>query len=308
MNNFFSIQSIFSRHSFIYENIPKTISLFYFCVTATSSRLYLSSLSLEQYDNLYPPALTFFIKYLPPEILIFLINITPIIFLITALLPRFQFLRVLSALFCIFSYGYDGSFGLNEPGVLIILYGTIALAFMPSLKKESSMVRRIDKHIRIFYFWVFHGALLMSYFVSGLTKLLYGGIYQLIFDDVSIWSPHAMTYVTEFYLWRIGSSSWLGDLIINYTWLSAPMYALATILEIFSLLPLFFPKLWKVIVLKLVLFHFLINWILNILFLWNILILLVVLYNTPFSYPLTPLKEYYIPIKSYFIKIIRGIT
>ena len=145
----------------------------------------------------------------------------------------------------------------------------------------------------------------MSYFVSGLTKLLYGGIYQLVFDNVSIWSPQAMAYVTEFYLWRINSVSWMGDFIINNTWLSAPMYVLATALEVSTLLPLFFSKLWKLIILKLVVFHIVLNWSLNIWFSSNTLVLLVVFYNTPFSYPFYSLKKYYDSMKSYFVKTIK---
>lgn len=294
-------QSAFKKHSFIYENIPHTISLFYFCITVVSSWLYLPVLNLEEYSKLDPPNLLFFIKYLSPEYIIAFSNITPLILLITALFPKYQFLRIAAALFYTFTHGVFCSHGIDDHDQLTLVYGTIALAFMPNLI-NSKVMSRIDKHIRIFYFWIFHGVILMPYFVSGLTKVFYGGVYQLIFDDVSIWSPHAMAYVTEFYLWRIGSDSWLGDIIINNIWLSAPMYVLATVLEISALLPLFFPKLWKLIVLKLIIFHLLLNWSLNILFISNMLILLIVIYNTPFSYPLHSLKEYYISIKSFYRK------
>lgn len=305
INTFYSNQSIFSKHSFIYENIPKTISLFYFLVTVLSSWLYRPSLSLEQYNSLSPPPLLFFIRLLSPEILIFFVNITPLIFLVTALFPRFQFLRILSALFCIFSYGFDCSLGISKAWVLIVVYGAVSLAFMPSLPKKDSIVTRMDKHIRIFYFWIFHGAILVPYFVSGLTKLFYGGIYQLIFDDVSIWSPYAMAYTVESYSWMYGSNSWIGDLVVNHIWLSAPMYILATILEILSLLPLFFPRLWKLIILQLAVFHLFINWTLNISFSEHMFILLVVFYNTPFSYPLNSLKGYYTSMKQYFMQLIK---
>ena len=297
-------RSIFKRHSFIYENISKTISLFYFCVTVVSSWLYYPTLTLEEYNKLNPPSTLFFIKHLSPDLIISLSNITPLILLVTALFPRHQFLRILSALFYTFTYGFYCSHGIDDHDQLTLVYGAIALAFMPSLIK-SKKITRIDKHIRIFYFWIFHGVILMPYFISGLTKLFYGGIYQLLFDDVSIWSAHAMAYVTDFYLWEINLDSWLGDFIIQNIWLSAPMYVLATVLEISVLLPLFFPKLWKLIIVKLILFHLLVNWVLNILFASNMLILLVVLYNTPFSYPLHFLKEYYDSVKLFFMKLIK---
>ena len=301
----FPYKSVFQRHSFIYKNIPNTISLFYFYITVASLILYRPVLTLEHYDKISPPPLIFFVKYLTPEVLLFLNNITPIICLITALLPQSQYLRIISALFYTYSHAFYCSFGIDSHDQLTAVYGAIALAFMPSLIKKLKG-KRMDKHIRIFYFWIFHGAILMPYFISGLTKLFYGGIYQLFFDEISIWSPYAMAYTTERYLFWIGSDAWLGRLIIDNIWISAPMYILATFLEIFSLLPLFFPKLWKPIILKLVIFHIFVNYALNILFLSNTVILLIVLYNTPFSYPLSSsFKEFYHFLKLYFTRTTR---
>ena len=202
-----------------------------------------------------------------------------------------------------FSYGFLCSFGLNDHDQLTLVYGAIALAFMPSLKMREPS--RIEKHIRIFHFWIFHGTLLIPYFISGLTKLFYGCIYQLIFDEISAWSPYAMAYTTEWYLWRIGNESWLGDLIINHIWLSAPMYLGATVLELSVLLPLFFPKMWKLIILELVLFHIFSIWTLNILFYSNVIVLLVVLYNTPLSHPLYVPRKYYAPLMLFSKKVIK---
>lgn len=300
-------QSVFLRHSFIYENIPTVLSLFYLCITAfsTSISLAYASFSIEQYNKMTPPPLLFFTKALPPEFLIAIIHITPIVLLATALFPRYQSLRVLSGLFYVFSHGFYCSFGLNDHNQLTLIYGAIALSFMPHIRKDNSLVTRTEKHIRILHFWIFHGALLMPYFVSGLTKFFMGGIYQLIFNEVSAWSPYTMAYATEWYLWRIGSHSWLGGLIIDHVWLSVPIYLGIIALELSVLLPLFFPKIWKLIILELVLFHIFSIQALNILFYSNVIVLLVVLYNTPFSYPLQFPKKYYAPIILFYKKVIR---
>ena len=275
----------FSKHTFIYNNIPKTLSLFYFCLTMLSASIYLPALSIEQYNKMSPPPLLSFVKFLPEEVVLFMVNITPCILILTGLLPRHRILRILSAVFYTFSYGFvKNTFGIDSHDQLIPVYSTISLAFMPSFEETEKLRRK--RHITVLYFWVFHAVFFLPYFISGLTKLFYGGIYQFFFDEVSIWSFSALAYVTEDYLTRIGGASWMGNFIINNVWLSGLMYLLATILELACLLPLWIPKLWKLLILKLVLFHIAIMYVLNILFFANTLILLIVFYNTPFGYPL----------------------
>ena len=177
---------VFKRHSFIYNNIPKTLSLFYFLITVLSLPRYLPEFSIEKHDSLSPPPLLSFIEYLSPNFILFLVNITPVILLLTGMFPKYRSLRVLSALFYTFVYGMHCSHGINYHDQLTHVYCAIAGAFIPTWKKEET--QRINKHISIIYFWVFHAMLLFPYFISGLTKLFIGGFYQLFFDDISIFS------------------------------------------------------------------------------------------------------------------------
>lgn len=208
-------------------------------------------------------------------------------------MPKYRFLRVISAVFYTLSFGFvKCSFGIDDHDQLIPVYSAISLAFMPSFKENETV--RIKRHISIIYFWIFHLMFFLPYFVSGLTKLFYGGIYQLFFDSVSIYSPKALALVTDYYLFMIRDSSWLKSLVMENLWLSGSLYVLATILELACILPLWFPKLWKIMVLKLILFHIAVMYVLNIWFSTNILILLIVFYNTPFAYPLNSfLKDFF---------------
>ena len=311
MNNNF----IFSKHTFIYNNIPKTLSLFYFCIAFRSIPFHTPYLSMERYDKMDPPPILSFLELLSPEMLVFIVNITPCILILTGLLPRRRFLRFLSAVFYTCSYGFiECSFGIDGHDQLMPVYSAISLAFMPTFKENEAV--RVKRHISIMYFWTFHLSFFLAYFVSGLTKVFYGGIYQLFFDNISIWSPKALANVTEYYLFMIKDTSWLKNLIVENIWLSGPMYVFATILEVACILPLWFPKLWKIVVLKLILFHIAVIYILNINFYTNLIILLIVFYNTPFGYSISfSLKnifsdsirrKLYSQLKSLFIKNIKG--
>ena len=132
-------------------------------------------------------------------------------------------------------------------------------------------------------YWLFLGAVLFPYFMSGLWKLIWGFGVDLFFSEMSFWNPETMSYMVAQYLNTIEEDSWLGQFLIVHTWIGLPLLLGGMFIELSVLVPMFRPKLWKLVAISLVLFHLLSIWILNIEFGYNILFMLTVLFFNPFS-------------------------
>lgn len=165
---------------------------------------------------------------------------------------------------------------------MLLAWGSLGALIIPNWS-VSIRPGRSFRHNVIVSYWLFLGTLIFPYFLSGLWKILYGGLYSLFADDLSFWNLQAMSYLITNYNLYTQERAWLGDFLIQLPALGWASLWAGIVVELLALAPLFCPRLWRPVVGLLVLLHILSVWILQIHFSYQYLTLIFVLFTNPFA-------------------------
>jgi hypothetical protein len=118
--------------------------------------------------------------------------------------------------------------------------------------------------------------------MAGFWKLIVGGVYQLIFDNLGIWNYKALTYVISEYLIKTGNLPEGAEFIANNPLLGWPFYLVAIYLECTIFIVFFRPYLWKLYAFSILLMHIGTKFTLDIGFETQFLLAGTLLFTSPF--------------------------
>ena len=172
-----------------------------------------------------------------------------------AFFVRFRAVRVAVFLGVLEFVALKNSFGKigHSQHFLVIVAG--ALVFLPiGWTLPASTVPRRARQETLLAVWLAQAAILLTYTMSGLGKLL-GAVYQLSLGQMNVFLPGAFGAHIAQRLVQTSSHSTLGDWIIHHPYLTWPLMPSAVAFEMVALLAAFRPVLARPVAVLLILFH-----------------------------------------------------
>jgi hypothetical protein len=255
-----STDTPFAEISKIYDNIHRLLpilfmTLSYFAFLQVWQRLGslegATSVSIFFRKEWYTPTSYLFFRWLPAPLLV-----------LAALFPNRRLVVVPALLSFIHQGALVNAFEMVENQYRPSIWLAITLLFLPNT--PSTQPKRNEKVAFISHFYFALIIFSFAYFAAGVWKILWGGVYQLLFESGGLWNPHAMSYIIVEYLDRTQVSypaaEWIATLpLLGWLMLMAGTYVEATVWIVF-----FRPSLWKIYGALLVMLHFFSKLTLNI--------------------------------------------
>ncbi|WP_428116222.1 DCC1-like thiol-disulfide oxidoreductase family protein [Candidatus Poriferisodalis sp.] len=180
------------------------------------------------------------------------------------------------------SFGYlllhvalSNSYGSINHGNHVILFVGFALLFLPRRNEGRRMARK-NVLSCLTVFWFAQGLILLPYTLSGFWKIWY--------SRLEVFSPDAMTRILlDRALLEADNIPVLLPFIAQHNALAQSMWWLTLYIEIFAFLVVFRPHLHRPIGVVLMLFHITSDWLMNISFSLNIIMLGLFLVLSPLA-------------------------
>ena len=194
-----------------------------------------------------------------------------------AIWPNNRFLRILSFVTFFLLIGITNSFGKINHSFHVWVLGGLFLIFLPKLPAKSVTSRQTY----LTAIWGTQLLTLVFYTSSGMWKLI-GITEQLFRGEIHSLHPLALSQQVAHRLVQTNSDSLLGPFFIENTLIGWPLYSGSVLLELFSVVVAFRPKLHRFWGICLIIFHFAIWLTMNIEFHTNMLFLMIFFVLSPF--------------------------
>lgn len=285
----------------------ESIRFFYYYLLLISYESLTHILSLESLKNIDPlwPIQWINISGIYPGIRIIILGFT-LGSLLTAILPGSRTLRALTftALLMYVASLYASS-KIDHDFHLLILVSFI-LIFLPNDWNKKLEIYNLKNKQTLLIFLGCQGIVLATYTLSGFWKL-FALMEQLLKGEVHLLIPQSVALHISQQLLRSKGDSILGPWVIDNYIVAWPFFIGILCLEIFSLVILFKPSLYKPWAILLIIFHISTYLTMNIIFLHNVIILSILFLSSPFSAKKSGLFKD-IPILSFIIRRLAKFT
>lgn len=279
----------FVRQTQVYLASHGSIRIFYALLLVIALRVQsdLFPITEQKRFGIFPPKLFAFLSSLSVAQLHLILFSAPMLCLAAVAWPAFRALRVATVLVFTLAVTIQSSFGPNHVGLLSFVWCAAVFACLPTWPQQVvEVVSRKSRQVHLQIYWFGLLAYLTPYFMSGLWKVGWGGIYQSFFDDVSLLSPKSMSYMVSNYVQTSSTTPILATFIIDHPLIGfVSLLAIGVVFEIFCLLPLFRPSHWRINALLIAFFHIVSFWVFQIYFSDFTLGAIFFLYYVPFYRP-----------------------
>jgi len=201
--------------------------------------------------------------------------------LLAAWKPESRIARLLAFLGCLTGMAFDNSFGKVGHHLHLWTMTSFLFVFLPREKEAEASPALGEAALRIF--WGAQAAMLLTYTLSGIAKLLGAAVQLRRHDAHTLFSSDSLARHVAERLMSTGEHSLLGDWIVNHPAWGGPFFLGAVYLETFALIAAFRPSLHRSWGLGLLLMHIGIFLSMNVTFSHSILLLCLLLLASPFS-------------------------
>ena len=189
--------------------------------------------------------------------------------------PRFLLWRLGSFGYLLLHVALANSYGAINHGSHVILFVGFALLFLPRRDEGSRMARK-NVLSCLTVLWFAQGLILLSYTLSGFWKLWH--------SRLEVFSTDAMSRILlDRALLEADNIPILLPFVAQHNWLAQSMWWLTLYIELFALLVVFRPHLHRLFGAVLMLFHITSDWLMNISFSLNIVMLGLFLLLSPLA-------------------------
>ncbi len=206
--------------------------------------------------------------------------------LLAALFPHNRFLRILSFIAVLQSFAIPNSFGKINHDMHLWVSAGFFFIFLPTGRVES--ITKRQQYLTAF--WGTQFLVLSFYTSSGLWKSA-GAVIQFFMGEIHAFHPLGLSSHVANRLIQTNFESILGSYIIDFPMIGWPLFIGAILLEVFSFIIAFRPKLHYFWGLNLILLHVGIWLTLHVPFIPNILFLMIFFVNSPFHPEKLTLKD-----------------
>lgn len=189
--------------------------------------------------------------------------------------PRFLLWRLGSFAYLLAHVALANSYGAINHGSHVMLFVGFALLFLPRRDQGSRMARK-NVLSCLTVLWFAQGLILLSYTLSGFWKLWH--------SRFEVFSTDAMSRILlDRALLEADNIPILLPFVAHRDWLAQSMWWMTLYIEIFALLVVFRPHLHRLFGAVLMLFHITSDWLMNISFSLNIVMLGLFLLLSPLA-------------------------
>jgi hypothetical protein len=195
--------------------------------------------------------------------------------------PDSRVARVLAFVGCLTGMAFDNSFGKVNHHLHLWAMTAFLLVFLPSRRDALRVPAAGEAALRVF--WGAQAAILLTYTMSGVAKLLGAAVQVLRGDASTLFSYDALARHTAERLLMTHETSLLGAWVINHPLWGAPAFWGAVYLEVFALAAAYRLSLHRLWALGLVLMHIGIFLTMNVTFSHSILLLGLMFAASPFA-------------------------
>lgn len=197
---------------------------------------------------------------------------------LVALKPEIRTLRILFALFCLFSAAIDNSYGAMSHGWHIWLWLAVILVFLPGRGRSDDRARRLTTLSVMVYA---QAAILLTYSMAGSLKLI-AGFKALIAGESGNFSVTGFATLLADRMVRGSGESILGGVVVEYPELGYVIFLFVILAQTISILIAVHPRLHRAWGLLLIFFHLGTALLMDIYFPTHVLWLALFLVFSPF--------------------------
>lgn len=165
---------------------------------------------------------------------------------------------------------------------LVVLVSFILIFLPKGWNLVAFRTSRWTRHATLLAFWTVQAAILLSYTLSGLGKVI-GGVYQGVQGQPNAFSVDAFARQIAERLWETDSSSIIGQWFVDHPWVGSPLMPLTMYVQLFAFWIAFRPSLQRPWAVMLIFFHIASYFSLTIHFPQNCLLLALFFFRSPFA-------------------------
>ena len=204
------------------------------------------------------------------------VTVVGLVFAIAAAsFPRTLLWRLGSCAYLLLHVSLANSYGSINHGSHVMLFVGFALLFLPRRDDGPRMARK-NLLSCLTVLWFAQGLILLTYTLSGFWKIWH--------SRLEVFSPDAMSRILlDRALLEADNIPVLLPFVAQHNWLAQSMWWLTLYIEIFALLVVFRPHLHRLFGAVLMLFHITSDWLMNISFSLNIVMLGLFLLLSPLT-------------------------
>jgi hypothetical protein len=277
---------LFERHRESFKIAVLLVRIYYwaalFVFAPLAAGSWINYLTNEPVNLLWP---VFWVQFISLTMAVNIIWAFVILTLIAAaIFPNIRWLRLLMFIALFLFIAFINSFGKIDHGFLAWLAVDFIFVFLPARKWSQLEFSIRDRQFYLTIFWAAQALILLFYSMSGWWKF-YMVVQQFKLSQIHFLHPEGLAYIIARQLHWINSETVLGPIILEYPFLGWPLAITVVYLELFAIVAAFRPALHRLWGISLALFH--LGNILAMLVFFNesILLLGLLLVNSPFHPP-----------------------
>lgn len=282
-NRTYSYDDVFTAHTRAFQTIKLLVRIYYIITLFFISGFLISWLeySASQPSELLWPV--WWTQWLPVATSVYLIwSFALVTVLLTAFFCELRWLRLLSLIGLIELLAFTMSFGKISHEYHGWIWTGAWFILLPNGSWDNPPYRRAFRHNFLLVFWAAQATILGFYSLSGMWKL-YGVKYQILAGQISFLHPYGLSYILATDMVITHNPSLLGPLVIKYPLLGWPGSFVTVYIETCAFLAAFRPELHRIWGVLLILLHIGIFIFMSIIFLPAILLLGLILVQSPFT-------------------------
>lgn len=242
----------------------------------------------ENFDPLWPLAWSSYFNF----DYITTLSIVSVFFIGTALFGaffyRYRIMRTLVFIGLWQMHAFESSFGSPNHQWYMWVFTALILIFLPHHKHAS--ISTDSKRIYLLYVWGIQAIVALMYSMAGLMKVL-EAIHQYLLHQVHGFSVEAFAYQIAYFVPRLQEEAVLASLIVEHPILGWIPYVSIILIQVSSLWIMVRPSLQKAWAFAIVLFHFLTYFTMGISFHPQILLVIILFFQSPFAEPYKNIRE-----------------
>lgn len=177
------------------------------------------------------------------------------------------------------AHAFASSFGSPVHEMYPWVYASLIFVFLPSFDRNRIDGER-DRRLLLFIWWA-QASLMLLYTMAGVWKF-HAALVQFLAGEIHGFSPHAFAYQVADWVPKLQREAPLSSLIIAHPLVAWPFYVGSHVFQLFAFWTMIRPSLQKIWAFELVLFHIGTFLVMGIEFDAFVLIVLVLLFFSPF--------------------------
>lgn len=290
-------ESFLARRIFYHEEAAfahATLAVrFFYIVLALYAFRALSMLSWPRpsghFDPIWPIFWADYVPFTTAHVLVYVLLFTGA--LTAAHFFRYRSARIAALLGTLMYVAFENSFNSTNPPFYSLLYVLFWFVFLPRIGAGELDTPSSSRKKFLLVFWITQFMVFSTYTMSGIGKLYDAGRDILTARGITVFSPEALAYYIADWIPRFDQVSVLGPLIVRHPMLGWVPMLITLYLLLFSVWAAFKPNIHRLWAFGLLMFHVMVYLTMALAFTESVLVLLLLLYASPFQNAHMPLRK-----------------